>query len=378
MSLQALQIYAGPVALAHIQKNGLQASDIGAVAAAAGGPKGLILGALDRFIFGQWLASSEQAVHLIGASIGAWRMASACMPDPVAAFERLEQDYIAQRYDLAPGQKRPSPQMVSELFAQTIDAFLMPHANAITQHPRYRLHLLVSKGGSLLQTEKPWLTPLGFAAAFFSNLISRKALGHWLERYVFSTAQLTQEGHPYLSALPFHTQDYPTQRFALTADNLLQVVQASCSIPMVLEAVKQIKGCELGAYWDGGLTDYHLHMDYRKMTTKAQMLNTSEASLVLYPHFQKAIVPGWLDKSLKWRHKSTVFIDNLLVLAPSAEWIKSLPNQKLPDRQDFVTYANDYEGRVNAWKTACKASETLSQEWQNWLKNPNLAQIKPL
>lgn len=378
MSLQALQIYAGPVALAHIEKNGLHAQHIGAIAAAAGGPKGLILGALDRFIFGQWLPQSEQKVDLIGASIGAWRMASACMPDPVLAFERLEQDYIAQRYDLEPGQSRPSPKMVSELFAQTIEAFLMPHALCITHHPRYRLHLLVSKGRSALKKEQDWLTPMGFVAAFFTNLINRKALGHWLERYVFSSSFTHQSGHDLLSTVPFAIEDYPSQLFALTADNLLQVVQASCSIPMVLEAVKQIKGCEMGAYWDGGLTDYHLHLDYRKMTAKAERKNDATASLVLYPHFQQALVPGWLDKSLKWRHKSSPFIDNVVVLAPQTQWIKSLPNQKLPDRQDFVTYANDYEGRVNAWQTACKASETLSQEWQNWLKNPDLAQIKPL
>jgi hypothetical protein len=378
MSLQALQIYAGPVALAHIEKNGLQAQHIGAIAAAAGGPKGLILGALDRFIFGQWLPQSEQKVDLIGASIGAWRMASACMPDPVLAFERLEQDYIAQRYDLEPGQSRLSPQMVSALFAQTIEAFLMPHAVSITQHPRYRLHLLVSKGRSVLKKEQDWLTPMGFFAAFLSNLISRKALGHWLERYVFSSSFTHQSGHEFLSAIPFDTQDYPTHLFSLTADNLLQVVQASCSIPMVLEAVKQIKGCEMGAYWDGGLTDYHLHLDYRKMTTKAELKNDTSASLVLYPHFQQALVPGWLDKSLKWRHQSSPFIDNVVVLAPQPQWIQSLPNQKLPDRQDFVTYAKDYEGRVNAWQTACKASEQLSLEWQSWLKNPDFSKIKLL
>jgi len=66
------------------------------VPAAAGGPKGLVLGPLDRFIFGDWLASSSQPVHLVGASIGAWRMATACLNDPVQAFQRLESDYIRQ------------------------------------------------------------------------------------------------------------------------------------------------------------------------------------------------------------------------------------------------------------------------------------------
>ena len=43
--------------------------------------------ALDRFIFGDWLGATSQPVHLVGASIGAWRMATACLNDPVAAFK---------------------------------------------------------------------------------------------------------------------------------------------------------------------------------------------------------------------------------------------------------------------------------------------------
>ena len=67
--MKALRIYAGPTARQHLEKNGLQPHDIGVVPGAAGGPKGLILGALDRFIFGDWLGQSTQPVHLVGASI---------------------------------------------------------------------------------------------------------------------------------------------------------------------------------------------------------------------------------------------------------------------------------------------------------------------
>ncbi|MEQ1806491.1 MAG: phospholipase, partial [Burkholderiaceae bacterium] len=74
--MQALAIHAGPRALAALRANGLRPQDVRIVPAAAGGPKGLILNALDRFIFGDWLARSTQAVHLVGGSIGAWRMAT--------------------------------------------------------------------------------------------------------------------------------------------------------------------------------------------------------------------------------------------------------------------------------------------------------------
>ena len=77
--MKALRIYAGPKALQHLREQGLRPQDVHTIPAAAGGPKGLILGPLDRFLFGEWLPQSRQTVHLVGASIGAWRMASACL-----------------------------------------------------------------------------------------------------------------------------------------------------------------------------------------------------------------------------------------------------------------------------------------------------------
>ena len=76
------------------------------VPGAAGGPTGLILGPLDRFPFGHWLAQTSHPVHLAGASIGAWRMATACLHNPVEGFKRLAHDYIHQDYEIPPGQKK--------------------------------------------------------------------------------------------------------------------------------------------------------------------------------------------------------------------------------------------------------------------------------
>ena len=70
-SMKALCIYAGPSALRHLRAQGLRPQDVHTISAAAGGPKGLILGPIDRFIFGDWLPPSQQVVHLMGASIGA-------------------------------------------------------------------------------------------------------------------------------------------------------------------------------------------------------------------------------------------------------------------------------------------------------------------
>ena len=90
------------------------------------------------------------------------------------------------------------------------------------------------------------------------------------------------------------------------------------------------------------------------------------------------MVPGWLDKSFKWRHKATPFLDNMVLLAPNPEWIKTLPNGKLPDRTDFMRYGADLPARVKAWTTAASSSEQLSDEYQQWLAKPDLLRVEQL
>lgn len=375
--MKALRIYAGPQARRHLEQQGLQARDVVTIPAAAGGPKGLILGALDRFLFGDWLAPTTHTIDLVGASIGAWRMATACLQEPVAAFERLEHDYIRQHYELQPGQKRPPPERVSELFGQNLQAFYGGRVQEVLNHPRYRLHILTSRGRHLLGREHGLRTPLGYLGAFLANTVHRKAMGAWLERVVFSTPG---------AELPFATGDYRTRRVALSEANFMAALQASCSIPFVLRAVQHIAGAPSGAYWDGGITDYHLHLNYAAAPNAINLGAAGadeeraggQKGLVLYPHFQQAVVPGWLDKGLKWRHHATHHLDTMVLLAPDPEWIKTLPNGKLPDRNDFTHYGNDLAGRVKAWGTAVQMSRQLADEFQAWLARPDLGQVQAL
>ena len=116
----ALQVYAGPRARAQLRERGLAVGDVRVVPAAAGGPKGLVLNPLDRFVFGHWLARCTHTIHLLGASIGAWRMASACLPDPDAALAQLAADYIAQNYPHEPG-KAPTSRDVSAMFGANLE-----------------------------------------------------------------------------------------------------------------------------------------------------------------------------------------------------------------------------------------------------------------
>jgi hypothetical protein len=359
--VRALRIYAGPQALSRLREwGGLRPQNVGAVPAAAGGPKGLTLLRIDQHLFGEWLPQGGHHVQLVGASIGAWRMATACLDQPVQALHRLEHDYIHQHFEPTPPRRRPSAQQVSEAFARSLQAFYGGRTEEVLNHPRWHLNIVVSQGQSLLRQGGQWRTPVGFAGAYLANALGRRYLSAWLQRGILS-ADMAQ-------ASPLVPDGLPTQRWALSGDNFMAALQASCSIPFAMQPVHDIQGAPAGAYWDGGLTDYHLHWRFA----------VGAEQVVLYPHFQQAVVPGWLDKLWRQRHAASAALDNMVVLAPSPEWVASLPNGKLPDRHDFVHYANDFQGRVKAWQRVVNESQRLSDEWQTWLNQPDWSVVSAL
>jgi hypothetical protein len=372
MKPEALQIHAGPRALARLRERGLRAEDVRVIPAAAGGAKGITLNPLDRFLFGHWLPqvpSGTPELHLLGASIGAWRMAAACRQGgggADAALAELAEDYITQQYAPEPGRKRPSPGSVSRAFGQRIEQRLGAFAEELLAHPRFRLHVFTSRGRHVLARQGRLRTPLGYAGAFFANALHRRALGGFIDRVVFEDTR---------QPLPLPLQDFRSHRVPLMAGNLVPAVLASCSIPFWLDAVHDVPGGPRGAYWDGGITDYHLHLDYRPVGEGGEV----PPGIVLYPHFQPRVVPGWLDKPFKRRHRASSMLDDLVVLSPAPHWVASLPNGKLPDRNDFMAYAGDDAGRMRDWRRAVAESQCLADEFAEIVTRgePVLAQPLP-
>jgi hypothetical protein len=182
----------------------------------------------------------------VGASIGAWRLSTACLSDPQKAFERFEHDYVRQQFEVPPGQKRLRPDQLSARFAESLHDFYGGRIGEVLNHSRYKLHVVTSRGRHILGREGRARTPFGYLGAFATNSLHRKSLGAWLERCVFSTPG---------AALPFGTKDFRTRQHALSEENFNMVLQASCSIPFLLAAVHDIPGAPRGAYWDGGITD---------------------------------------------------------------------------------------------------------------------------
>jgi hypothetical protein len=99
---------------------------------------------------------------------------------------------------------------------------------------------------------------------------------------------------------------------------------------------------------------------------------------VLYPHFTDKIIPGWLDKSLPWRQAKGEWLDNVVMVSPSADYLARLPYRKLPDRRDFKKFIDDPVARRRYWKTAISESQRMGDEFLSLAAGMDIARsIQP-
>ncbi|MGE8498133.1 MAG: patatin-like phospholipase family protein [Pseudomonas sp.] len=343
----ALTIKAGSRAFARIRERGLQPADVAILPGAAGGPKALGIQGLDLALFGDWLPRSPRERSLIGASIGSWRFASACLPDAAEGIRRLGELYTSQRFN-----KGVSMAEVSQSCRLMLDHLLAGQDAQVLDNPNYRLNVVVVKSHGLLAQDGRSMLGLGLSSVIGSNLLGRPRLARHFERLILHDAR---------SAPPLgELKDFPSRYLPLDAGNLRHALLASGSIPMVMEGVRDIPGAGPGTYRDGGLLDYHLDLPY------------SGSDIVLYPHFTDKVIPGWFDKGMPWRRGDAGRLQDVLLLAPSREYLARLPHGKLPDRKDFTRYLGDDAGRERYWRKAMDESRRLGDEFLELVENDKL------
>lgn len=347
-----ITIRLGARARQRIAAEGLQAADIAIIPAAAGGPKGLILHGIDKWLFGEWFPSAPRQRKLIGASIGSWRMAAAAFHDPVAAHKRLAYHYSRQTYP-----NKVDAAYVTRACSALLDEVLDGRVAEPLSNPNYRLSVITVRGiGPLGQTKgSRWREMAGFLLAAGGNAVSRGRLAASLERVVF------HDSRDDMTWLRDSFDGFASHFVGLTENNVRDALLASGSIPLVLQAVNDIVGAPTGAYWDGGLIDYHLHLPYQQ-----------DPGLVLYPHFIDHIIPGWLDKSMPWRRARGAALENMILISPSPAFLARLPNGKLPDRSDFKRYGQNHKTRIRDWTFAIDESERMAEAFANWAEAPDL------
>lgn len=369
----AICVKLGARARSQIESRGLHPSDIACIPAAAGGPKGLGLIPLDQWLFGEWFAAVNHMPTLIGASIGAWRMAAAAQPDPVRALEALSRTYIEDQIYAV----NPPPAEVARLCR------LLARSMFVDGHWRPRedvaLRVITARASGALRENA---SRRAFARASVDNLAGRARLARHLRRVVFASgpASPLDDVLSGLKAVSGRERASDGQGFdhfgaehaALTALNAEAALLASGSIPLLCDPVKAIPGAHPGWYWDGGLIDYHLFYPYARLD-----------GLVLYPHFTDYIVPGWLDKFAPWRRqgingRGRDWLANMILISPSPSFLRTLPNHKLPDRQDFHRYGQDHQRRIADWNRAVGDCGRFAEEAAAWLEAPDLSVAIPL
>jgi hypothetical protein len=344
----SLTLRAGPDALRLVRDRGLRLEDIDVIPGASGGAKWLVLAGLDRYLFGELLQQPrERPLHLIGSSIGSWRMACLAQRDPVAALARGHHAYIyEQRYT-----RRPSATEVTRVLGRALDLLLGPTGvDEILAHPWARVHVITAEGRGLAASGRRPMLLASLALAVAANVVSRRTLAFQMRRWIFHSAGTDS---PFM-----HLADLPTRHAPLTRENLRDVLLASGAIPLLLEGVR-IPGVESGLHWDGGVLDYHLDIDFG-----------AGDGLVLYPHFYAHVVPGWFDKSLRWRRAEARNFRRALLIAPSDAFVASLPGGKIPDRRDFYTLSDDE--RVQRWQAVVDASEALGDELRELIRTGDI------
>jgi hypothetical protein len=343
VTAEKLVFLAGKRALEKIRSQGLHPDDVKVVAGAAGGPKWLILGHLDRMLFGSWFRERRQPLHLLGSSIGSWRFAADSCADPVAAIDRMEEAYIHQSYA-----RQPTPREISEKSRAIIDFTLGTDGpREVLGHPVNRLSLLAVRSRHLLASSRRLPLALGLTAAVTANLVTRHSLRWFFQQTLFSDPR-TQA--PFASA-----GRWPPAAATLSPGNLKQALLASGSIPYVMDGVGDIGGTPPGVYRDGGAVDYHLDVPF----------GLDGRGIVLFPHFSLRIIPGWLDKHLAWRGPSADNMADVLVAAPSAGFVSRLPDAKITDRKDFYRYAGDDRARFACWQQVADAGRILADDFMD-------------
>lgn len=349
----SLVLAAGRRAWRRLQEQGLRPGLVHSMLAASGGPKGLMLLELDRYLMSEWLPQSSRPVDVLGTSIGAWRLMNYCQAHPLAALDRFEHFYFSQHYPA-----KPTREEVTQEVTRVLLGMLGPHgAREIAENPRFRFHTIAAraKGGAASDARGPLLTAMGLLAA--GNLITPGAPFWYFDRVLFRHRD---------GSFPWHA-DLPLAAIPeLTPDNVVPALLATGSIPLVVNGIRDIPGAPAGTYRDGGLTDYHLSVPLAE-----------KEGIVLYPHFFPKVVPGWFDKALRWRWPDAAHFDDVLLVTPSADFIATLPQGRVPDRNDFMRFSTGE--RVRYWRQILNATKRMADDFHELVSTEKWRdQLRPI
>lgn len=346
-------ILAGANAARRVKDEGLRPEMISTLVGASGGPKWLVISQLDRVLIGEFFRDRSAPIATLGSSIGSFRNMCYATSNPIAALETLEYGYVNQTYDSA----RPTPAEITAA-GERILREVLGHSGAeeVASNPVWRSHFVTVRGRGPLASENKALLAPALLASALANAVSRRSLRAFWDRVVFHTGD-----SPAVTFRNLSTVNTP-----LNPENVCPAVLASGSIPLVMAGVPTPAGAPAGNYRDGGITDYHFDLGFEHPD-----------GLVLYPHFFPYMVPGWFDKSFRWRWVRGGAMQDVILVAPSPAWVAKLPYGKIPDRDDFVKLTT--EERLRYWNAVTEAGKQVAEDfyelWQTGAITDELIEV---
>jgi hypothetical protein len=339
--MSQLRIKAGRRAYDIIKDGGFKFDLISTYFGAAVGPRWLIASGFDLTLLQSGLLGRTQTVHLIGSSAGAWRFAAWLQPQAAVCYRKLLDAYIDISYT-----KADTPVTILEKFKELINIYLEDDALSFAlTNKKYRLGVITARARNLVACENIPLQKTGLAACYILNIFSRNNIYRFVDRVVFYSGSKP----PAFCLQP----EYRGAFVRLNEINFKYAVMASGAIPLVVSGVHDIYGAPRGVYRDGGLIDYHLTHQFA----------VKENDLVLFFHHQERIIPGWLDKSRLSRTPDERTLNNVVMVFPAQNFIEKLPGEKVPERDDFLTYINDSRTRIQRWHKAVELAAPLGEEF---------------
>ena len=354
-----LVIAAGAAARAHIQKNGLSPDDISAIFGASGAAKWLAIAGLDHKVFSEFMPkrTDKTPVDLFGTSVGAFKLAAAARRDPDTTLKVTADAYIAQSYaeemDFT-SIDRQTDIVLTKVMGHDTGGDMQAGVAEILTNPRYRMHVGTVRCHGGLNAKLP-RQALALARAGLLAMVTQQHLRGLAERTVFSDPR---------SDIAFTARDgYRVRQAPLTGANFLSALRASGAIPVYMQAVR-LPEDPAHKYHDGGMLDYHPVPGTFWPETKG---------LILYPHFYDHFKMRWFDKFYPWRKAPARLLDNVVMLAPSRAWVKSLPNGKIPSRQDFPKYRKNETERFEKWREVVRRSDALGEEFIDLVTRDKIA-----
>ena len=72
------------------------------------------------------------------------------------------------------------------------------------------------------------------------------------------------------------------------------------------------------------------------------------------------------------------WLDNVIIVAPTPAFLRTLPRNKLPERQDFAHYGLDHDLRSRHWNAAMGEGQRLRDEFAAFAANPDLSRIQAI